>query len=124
EWTSVSNIGVYFTAIAAAQAMGYVGSDEAHARLDRAIGSLENLKTWHGFQQSWNSVKTLAPAEHDPWVSILDSGNLAAGLIVVRQAYPRFRDRCDKLLGAMDWGAFYDSDTGLLCGGFNTATGQ
>lgn len=124
EFTSVSNIGLYLTGIAAARDMGLISRRTAERKIARALHSVKKLKTWHGFQQSWNSVKTLQPATHDPWVSILDSGNLAAGLITVGQAFPKFRDDCRALVEAMDWGAFYDKDRKLLLGGYNTQTGK
>ncbi len=120
EFTSVSNIGLYLTDVAAANEMGFINARVAEKKIGRALDSLKKLKTWHGFQQSWNSVKTLQPATHDPWVSILDSGNLAGGLIAVGQKYPKFRADCEELVGAMDWGAFYDKNARQLLGGYNT----
>jgi hypothetical protein len=124
EFTSVSNIGLYLTDIVAARDLGFISHRAAERRIARTLDSLKKLKTWHGFQQCWNSVKTLEPATHDPGVSVLDSGNLAGGLITVGQAFPKFRQQCRQLLEAMDWGAFYDKDKKLLLGGFNTQTGK
>lgn len=124
EYTSVSNIGLYLTDVAAAHEIKFISARVAEKKIARALDSLKQFKTSHGFQQSWNSVKTLAPATHDPWVSVLDSGNLAAGLITVGQAFPKFRDDCRDLVAAMDWGAFYDKNRKLLLGGFNTLKGE
>jgi hypothetical protein len=124
EFTSVSNIGLYLTDIIAAKEMGFISRPDAERRIGKTLDAVKKLKTWHGFQQCWNSVKTLQPATHDPWVSILDSGNLAGGLITVGEAFPTFRDDCRKWVAAMDWGAFYDPNRKLLLGGFNTQTGK
>ncbi len=124
EFTSVSNIGLYLTDIVAARDMKFISQRDAERRLARTLDSLRQLKTWRGFQQSWNSVTTLLPGTNDTWVSVLDSGNLAAGLITVGQAFPRFREPCRQLFEAMDWSTFYDKDRRQLWGGYNTATGK
>jgi len=122
--TSVSNIGVYLSDIVAAEAMGFISREDAEQRLKKTLGSLSELKTSYGFQQSWNDVETLRQAANDTWISILDSGNLAGGLVTVGQAFPRFEKQCGDLVAAMDWGAFYNRDKMLLCGGYNNAAGQ
>lgn len=123
EFTSVSNIGIYVSCVAAAEKLKLIDHGEAVARLKMTIGSVETLKTWHGFQQSWNSVKTLQPATHDTAISILDTGNLAAGLINIANAVPEVAARSRKLLKALDWGWFYDKSKDALFGGFDTKTG-
>lgn len=122
EFTSVSNIGIYLSSVAAAEKLKIIDHSEAVARLKMTVTSLEKLKTWRGFQQSWNSVKTLEPATHDAAISILDTGNLAAGLIHVANAVPEVAARSRKLLKAMDWGWFYDRPKDALFGGYDTKT--
>lgn len=119
EFTSVSNIGIYLTSIVAARELKLISADEALKRLRLAVGSVEKLQTTFGFAQSWNSVRTLRPATHDPWISLLDSGNLCAGLITVGQACPDLRARCRKLVDAMEWGRFWDEGQKALLGGHN-----
>ncbi len=124
EHTSVSNIGLYLTDVVAAHEMRFISRRAAEQKLGRALDSLKKLKTTHGFQQCWNSVTTLAPATHDSWISLLDSGNLAAGIITVGEAFPRFRADSDRLIAAMDWGAFYDPSCRQLLGGYSHETGK
>ncbi|MDR3692594.1 MAG: glucoamylase family protein [Fimbriimonas sp.] len=124
EFTSVSNIGIFLTCVVAARDFGFIDQAEQERRLDKTILAVERLKSWHGFQQSWNSVLTLKGSTSDPWVSVLDSGNLAAALIAVSQAAPHFRDRCKKLFDSMDWSFFWDKDHQALIGGFNTSTNK
>ncbi|MDD5706767.1 MAG: glucoamylase family protein [Kiritimatiellae bacterium] len=119
KFTSVSNIGLLLTDLAAAKAMGCLAADEAQRRADAALDSLERLKTRFGFQQSWNDVETLAPATHDPWISVLDSGNLAAGLITAGQAFPELGDRCRALVNAMEWHTFLDPQRQHMLGGYH-----
>lgn len=121
ESTSVTNIGLYLTDVVVAQRLGLISSAERDQRLSRTLTSLSKLKTWFGFQQCWNSVVTLEPASHDTWISTLDSGNLAAGLLAVAGASPAHSKAYLKLVHAMDWSKFYD---GAILGGYNTQTGQ
>ena len=119
EFTSVSNIGIYLSTVCVAGKMGLINREEQDSRLDQCLTSIEKLRTQFGFQQSWNSVVDLQPAKHDPWISLLDSGNLAAGLLTVAQASPKQGGRAVALFKAMDWGKFYDRSQVALIGGYS-----
>lgn len=120
ENTSVSNIGMYLTCVAAAGHMKLITPAEEELRLDRCLSSVEKLQTWFGFRQCWNSVRTLQPGTNDRWISLIDSGNLAAALTAVSEGAPKFHLRCQKILNAMQWGRFYDSGQAALIGGYST----
>ncbi|MFO7937400.1 MAG: glucoamylase family protein [Kiritimatiellia bacterium] len=119
EFTSVSNIGFLLTDLVAAHAMGFLNETEAARRTEKILDSVEKLKTRFGFQQSWNHIKTLDPATHDPWISVLDSGNLAAGLITAGETFPAHAARCRQLVDDMDWTAFYDARRHCMLGGYH-----
>src|SRR5262245_36305538 len=74
--TSVTNIGMYAAALVAAVEMGFLPRAEAVAKAAKLIESVEKLKSWNGFCQSWNEVDTLKPSPQDTWISILDTGNM------------------------------------------------
>ncbi|MBU0677604.1 MAG: DUF3131 domain-containing protein [Verrucomicrobia bacterium] len=117
--TSVSNLGLYLSDVAAAWKMGFITRKEAAERIRRTLSSISKLETCFGFRQCWNTVDTLERSPDDPWISLLDSGNFAAGLITVGQAFPEFRETCDRIFAAMDWGAFYDRARNTMIGGYN-----
>lgn len=119
EFTSVSNIGLYLAALAAARDMGFVSEAEALARAGKVVGSIERFPVWRGFCQCWHSVKDLAPSPHDTWVSAVDSGNFAMGLTVAARAFPELTDRLIRLRDAMDWTALYDPRTRQFFGGYD-----
>ena len=121
-YTSVTNIGMYIAGLAAATELGFIERNKAIDRLSQTLDSLEKFPAYNGFTQSWHDVLTLESSQGDPWISILDSGNLAAGYIVARQAFPELSDRISKLLDAMDWSKFYNPDTNQLYGGYNMQT--
>lgn len=120
--TSVSNIGIYAAVLAGAVEMGFLSLKEAEARAVRLMDGVEKLRSWRGFCQSWNEIDTLAPSPHDTWISILDTGNMAAGLTALKHAFPALSARVGKYVDAMEWSAFYEPETGTLCGGYNMAT--
>lgn len=122
ENTSVTNIGLSMVSAVCAEKLGLVSRDEMVARVRRTLGSLEQLPQWFGFQQSWNQVKGLQPGRGDTWVSVLDSGNLCASLVVVAESIPEVTPQASRLLQAHKWSAFYDGGQAALLGGYNTET--
>jgi len=119
EFTSVSNIGIYLTCIVSAESLGFISSAEVERRADQTLSSLAKLRTQFGFNQCWNGVKTLEPGKNDPWISVLDSGNLLAGLITLAEAYPVLRLKSMALVEIHDWNQFYDPSQKALLGGWS-----
>jgi len=121
DHTSVTNIGYYAACCAVAARMNLVPRDEAVARVRRVVDAYGRFQHRHGFSQSWNNVHTLEPSPDDTIISLLDSGNMVAGLVVARQLLPEVRDAVDSVLAAMDWKPFYDASDGRLFGGCDLA---
>ncbi|MED5619412.1 GH36-type glycosyl hydrolase domain-containing protein [Ideonella sp. BN130291] len=87
--TSPTHIGLYLLATVSAHRLGFIGTDELTERLQQTLGTLERLPRHRGhFHQAIDtqSLRTLAP----PYVSTVDSGNLAAHLWAVAQACREF----------------------------------
>jgi cyclic beta-1,2-glucan synthetase len=80
--TSPSNIGLYLTSILAAYDLGYLDARRVAARLRNTVDTLARLERYRGHFWNWSSTETLTPLE-PRYVSTVDSGNLAAALIVV-----------------------------------------
>ena len=116
EDTSVSNIGLYIAGVAAAVPLGMETRAGAITRLGATLTSLEALQKWHGFPQTHNFVVSLQPSDGDRCISTVDTGNLAAGLIVLRQAFPELADRVGPLLNAMEWDWLFDPAANLPYG--------
>ncbi len=117
--TSASNIGLYLASLAIARDMGFIPAEESLARAQKLLASVEKFPSWKGFAQCWHGVDDLQPSQDDIWVSVVDTGNLALGLVVAAQAFPELSARCDTLLNAMDWGALYDTNACQLYGGYD-----
>ena len=64
------------------------------------------------------------PAQDNCWfVSAVDNGWYASGLIEVREALPELRGLADKLLDPMDFSIFYDNRAQTDCN-MNAALGN
>jgi hypothetical protein len=119
EDTNVSNIGTYLASLVAASELGLETRAAAAAKADKALDSLIALSAfaYHGFLRTHNYIVSLQPAPgENRIISGVDSGNLAAGLMVVRQAFPQCAAKASGLLDAMQWNTFYDSAAGLPYG--------
>ena len=96
--TSTTNIGAYMWSTVVAERLGIIDHDEAVARLETTLGSLETMERHEPSGQYYNwydhttgEVLTVWPPSGDPVTPILssvDNGWLATGLHVVAQRRP------------------------------------
>jgi cyclic beta-1,2-glucan synthetase len=82
--TSPTNQGLYLVSTLAAHDLGYVSLTALAAQLERTFDTFDRLERFNGHFYNWYDTRTLAvlPA---PYVSTVDSGNLLASLLVLRQ---------------------------------------
>jgi cyclic beta-1,2-glucan synthetase len=83
--TSPTNIGLLLTSTLAAYDLGYLDPLGLVTRLATTMDSLAQLERSHGHFLNWYDTLTLQPLQ-PRYISVVDSGNLAASLIVVAQA--------------------------------------
>ena len=131
-YTSPTNIGMYFWAVLAARDLGFIGADEAAARIAKTLTTLEGMERHEPSGQFWNwyspqtgAKLTVWPEDGGrvyPFASSVDNGWLASGLIMVANAVPALTDRAWALATSMNFGCYYDpnakADVGLIRGGF------
>ncbi|RIK54284.1 MAG: hypothetical protein DCC57_07000, partial [Chloroflexi bacterium] len=82
--TSPTNVGLYLAAVLAAHDLGYINAVNLALRLRSAFDTLAQLEHHRGHILNWfdtQTLTTLTPA----YVSTVDSGNLAAALVALRQ---------------------------------------
>ena len=80
--TSPTNIGLYLLSTLAARDMGWLGAQEAADRLEATLQTMGQLELYRGHFYNWYDTRRLLPL--DPkYVSSVDSGNLAANLLVL-----------------------------------------
>ena len=83
--TSPTNIGLYLLCAVSARDFGWAGTLEIVERLEATLATLQKLQRFRGHFYNWYDTRDLRPLE-PPYVSSVDSGNLAAHLIAVANA--------------------------------------
>lgn len=83
--TSPTNIGLYLLSAIAARDFGWAGTTETVERMEAAFAAMRKLPRYRGHFHNWYETLGLQPL-HPAYVSSVDSGNLAAHLIVVANA--------------------------------------
>jgi hypothetical protein len=131
RYTSASNVGVYLWAVVAANDLHLISRAEARARIRATLSEVRGLNRFHGFLYQWYdtttghvirnpgdidcTTETTPTFDNCYFVSNVDNGWYASGLIVVRQAMPELRHLVDSLTAPMDFGIFYDGRAETHC---------
>src|SRR4051794_11649489 len=131
RYTSAANVGVYLWAVVAADDLGLIDRAEARQRVRDTLTEVARLPRDHGFLYQWYDTSTghvlhnpgdvdcateTAPAfDNCFFISNVDNGWYASGLVIARQAPPEPRGRAGSLLAAMDFGRFYDDRAETHC---------
>jgi Putative glucoamylase/Protein of unknown function (DUF3131) len=131
RYTSAANIGVYMWSVVSARELGLVSESAARALLTSTLTEVSHLKRFDGFLYQWydttNGDTILNPGQADcntetgptfdncSFISNVDNGWYASGLIVVRQAMPQLRPLVDRLMAPMNFGIFYDNGPETHC---------
>ncbi len=103
--TSPTNIGMGLNATLAAHDFGWIDIQELSARLHNTMDRMASLERYRGHWLNWYETEDLHPL-HPRYVSTVDSGNLAAALIVTATGLNRLADQplrpVDQLHGLAD----------------------
>jgi hypothetical protein len=152
-YTSAANVGVYLWAVVAAHDLGLISTARADQLAGATLRAVARLKRYDGFLYQWydtgdgqvlanpgqgDCTETTPKQDNCFFVSAVDNGWYASGLIEVRQALPGVRGLADRLLAPMDFSIFYDNrpqtdcnvnhdiqdqPTGQMYGGFYQGVG-
>jgi Putative glucoamylase/Protein of unknown function (DUF3131) len=125
SYTSAADVGVYLWAVVAAHDLGLISRRTADARIAALLTSVSHLKRSNGFLYQWYDTSTGdvirnpgdIDCDNEPtpvldncyFLSAVDNGWYASGLVVVRQALPELARRASGLLNQMDFSIFYDN---------------
>lgn len=90
--TSPTNIGLYLLAVTRAHDLGWIGACGYVDRLAATLDSMARLETHEGHLLNWYETRTLRALE-PRYVSSVDSGNLAAHLVVLSRACTDLRQQ-------------------------------
>ena len=140
RYTSAANIGVYLSAVVAASDLGLISRPQALARLQATLGEVSHLNRYDGFLYQWYDTTTgdvirnpgdiNCASETTPtfdncfFLSNVDNGWYASGLIVVRQAMPELKGLVDSQMAPMNFGIFYDARAETHCNTNPAITGN
>ena len=99
---SPTGIGFSLLSVVSACELEFITKDEAVFYISNIIHSIDSLEKWHGHLYNWYEIKN-KKVMHPAFVSTIDSGNLIAALIVVREFLVAQEDEtsvklCDKLI--------------------------
>ena len=139
-YTSASNIGVYLWAVVAANDLELISRPQARSLIQATLTEVKGLHSYKGFLFQWYDTTTGATirnpgdincsADTPPttdnctFVSAVDNGWYASGLIVVRQALPELAPLVNGLMSRMDFSIFYDNRAETECNTNPAITGN
>ena len=83
--TSPTNMGLYLLSTVAARDFGWTGLTETVERLEATLAAMQKLSRFKGHFFNWYDTQTLRTLD-PPYVSSVDSGNLAGHLIALANA--------------------------------------
>ncbi|HEX7555182.1 MAG TPA: hypothetical protein VF338_01055, partial [Leptolinea sp.] len=84
HYTTPTNIGLFLVSILSAYDLGYIGILELAVRLRSTFESMSSLEHYRGHLLNWYDSHTMA-ALPPRYISTVDSGNLAACLITLKE---------------------------------------
>lgn len=122
--TSPTNIGLCLLCCVSAVDLGLTTQQTAFGIVQNILATLRRMPKWNGHLYNWYDTRTLRPL-HPAYVSTVDSGNLAACLIILREALIEY-DRedlavsCGELLAPMSFVPLYDKSHRLFTIGIDT----
>ena len=90
--SSPTNFGLYLLSVVAARDFGWISLHEMASRLEATLDGMDALPRHRGHFLNWIDTLTLRPLE-PRYVSTVDSGNLAAMLLLLAQACNEALDR-------------------------------
>jgi hypothetical protein len=129
-YTSSANIGVYLWSLVSASDLGLISRDQATAMTKQTLREVATLPAFKGFLYQWYDTTDghvlLNPGQGEcattggtydncSFVSNVDNGWYASGLVVAKQAFPGARKQAEALLSRMDFSIFYDARAETHC---------
>src|SRR5215216_6608837 len=126
-YTSPTNIASYLWSTIGARDLGIIGQGEARTRLAQTLTTLGRLERhaksgqfFNWYSPSTGQKLTVWPVDGSPvhpFLSTVDNGWLAAGLMMVEHAEPALAAKARALYEPMDFGFYYNPAEGQLRGG-------
>ena len=130
--SSPTNMGLQVMATISACDLQLITAVDMTERLEKTFATFAQMRRYRGHFYNWYDVADLRVLD-PPYISTVDSGNMAGHLVAVRQACmamsdtePALRERLQALAGAaydivmnMDFGFLYESERKLFTIGYH-----
>jgi cyclic beta-1,2-glucan synthetase len=125
--TSPTNIGLSLTSIIAAYELNIISYEETIKLISKIIKVIKKLDKWNGHLYNWYNVTTLEIMEPKS-ISCVDSGNLVASLIVLKEFLKKVNclnlvNVVEELISDTNFSVLYNN-SGFLNSGFNVEENQ
>ena len=104
--TSPTNIGLALVSTQVAYNRGYITLGELLERVNNTLKTLQQLDRYRGHFYNWYETR-LGEVLYPKYISAVDSGNLAAGLISIRQSVQK--TMCEKGINQQAWQGLCDT---------------
>ncbi len=135
--TSPTNIGLYLACVIAARDLDFIDTSEMIKRIESTMKTITKMEKWNGHLLNWYDTTTAAPL-FPKYVSTVDSGNLVAYLMVVRQGLIAWGKReaafqshmkriisdIDELIEQTNFKSLYNPDERLFTLGYHVDSNQ
>ncbi|MBI1979557.1 MAG: DUF3131 domain-containing protein [Elusimicrobia bacterium] len=122
DYTNITNVGLYFLTLPAAEDLGLISRQESEKRALHTLKTLAELERFKGFYYNYYDTTTKERTTH--FISSVDTGWLVAGLIMLRNSYAgEVAQRATELIESMNLGFFYDPVERELYHGYYTNIG-
>jgi hypothetical protein len=119
DYTNITNVGLYLMCLVAGYDFRFITRAEAARRIGLTLDSIEKLETHNNFHYNYYDITIFQRTSN--FISFVDSGWLAAGIVVVKNAFPEeIGERCQRMLDKMDFKFFYDPVEEQMYHGFYT----
>ncbi|MBR2970606.1 MAG: hypothetical protein IKC48_02275 [Clostridia bacterium] len=119
--TSPTDVSFMIMGLVCARTMKLIDGNEFDFYAEKVVNSIERADKWRGNLYNWLDVYSLKRL--NGYVSAVDSGNLLAALILLRNSTKgQLCERIKKLIQNTDLGAFFDGRRGLLFIGYDDNT--
>ena len=89
--TSPTNIGMGIISNIVALDLGYIVFEDALSRIEKILDSMASLEKYNGHFLNWYDTKSCKPL-NPRYVSTVDSGNLIACLLIVKEAINQYKE--------------------------------
>lgn len=126
--TSPTNIGLYLTSLLGARDLSLITSEELCAAAEQTARTISRMAKWRGHLYNWYDIKTLEILG-EPFVSTVDSGNLAVALSAFCEGLREYAWECPRLISVlrdyeesvknMDFSALYNKSARLFHIGYD-----